>query len=240
MEDTAVPGAAPLSSGAPWSFPRRFVALFTSPKALFEELERRPSWFVPFLVAILLVALYSLVLWQPVLLPEALAKMEDQGASDQAVQMITKNGLMFGLVFGSVFAALLTFVFAVVVWAIGGFMLGGTMSYKQALSITTHAGLVSVPAMAVMIPLALVSKMGQVSVGPGMLFPMATAEGFGGRFLSIALSSVDLFRLWQIALIAVGVSVIGRVPRAKATTAMFITYFVFSIAMAAVFALIPR
>jgi hypothetical protein len=207
---------------------------------LFEELERRPSWFVPFVVAILLVALYSLVLWQPVLLPETLAKMEDQGASDQAVQMITKNGLTFGLVFGSLFAAGATFVFAAVVWAIGGFMLGGTMSYKQALSITTHAGLVSVPAMAVMIPLALVSKMGQVSVGPGMLFPMATAEGFGGRFLSIALSSVDLFRLWQIALIAVGVSVIGRVPRSKATATMFITYFVCSIGLAAVFALIPH
>jgi hypothetical protein len=54
------------------------------------------------------------------------------------------------------------------------------------------------------------------------------------------MSSIDLFRLWQMALIALGVSVIGRIARSKATVTIFVTYFVFSIGMAAVFALIPR
>jgi hypothetical protein len=240
MEDTAVPGTASPAGGAPWPFPRRFVALFTSPKALFEELERRPSWFVPFAISLLLVILYSVVLWNPVILPEMLARFEEQGTPDSAVQTMTSIGLPISIASAVIIGGAFTFIVAWIVQVIGGFLFGGSLSYKQALSVVCHTSLVSVPAMVVLIPLALVAKTAQVSVGPGMLFPSAQAEGFPAKLISYFLSTVDLFRLWQVALTAVGVSVIGRIPRGKAMFGLFTAYFLVALIGSAISAMMGR
>ena len=76
MQETVAPAPVATRDEAPWPFPRRLVALFTSPKALFEHLEQRPSWFVPLLVSLLLVAVFVVVLWNPVLMPKMLLRLE--------------------------------------------------------------------------------------------------------------------------------------------------------------------
>lgn len=237
MEDLATRAPVATSDEAAWPFPRRFVALFTSPKALFEHLEHRPTWFAPLLVSLGLVAVYSLILWNPVILPEMLARFEEQDTPASAVDTMTRIGLPISLIGALVFGSGFTFLIALIVQAIGGFMLGGKLSYKQALSIVCHTSLISVPALAVMIPLALVARTSQVSVGPGMLFPMANAEGFGAKFLSNFMGAIDVFKIWQVALVAMGISVIGRVPRGKALTAIAIAYVLASILGAAMAAL---
>jgi hypothetical protein len=240
MEVTTSPAPVATSDEARWPFPRRFVALFTSPKALFEHLEHRPTWLVPLLVTLALVATYIVVLWNPVILPNMLVRFEEQGADQKVVDMMTKNGLMFSLIPGILFGAVFTFLTALIVQGIGGFLLGGKLTYRQALSVVCHTGLIALPAFAVMIPLALVSKTAQVSVGPGMLFNPMEAEGFAARFIAQFMASIDVFKIWQVALTALGVSVIGRVDRGKATVFMFVAYFVASLLGACVAAIMPR
>lgn len=240
MEDYAAPAPVARRDEAPWPFPRRFVALFTSPKALFEHLEQRPTWLVPLLVTTLFVIAYLLVLWNPVMFPSMMARMEEQGSPEKAVDFMTKYGLFVTLIPGILASLIGVLVTALIVWGVGGFLLGGKMNYRQALSLVSHTGLIALPMLAVMLPLALVSKTSQVSVGPGMMFPMETAEGYGGRFISLAVSSIDVFKFWQVALTALGVSVMARVARSKATVALFVTYFVFSLLGAAIFAAFGR
>jgi hypothetical protein len=240
MEDFASPAPVASSDEKAWSFPRRFVALFTSPRALFEHLEHRPSWFVPLLVGLALIGVYSVVLWNPVILPEMMARFEEQDTPESAVETMTKLGLPISLITAAVFGTGFTFLIALIVQGIGGFLLGGKLTYKQALSIVCHIGLVSVPAMAVMIPLALVSKTAQVSVGPGMLMPPGQAEGFAAKFIAFFLASIDVFKLWQVALTALGVSVIGRVAQGKALVAMLIAYGLASVLGAAIAAMTGR
>jgi hypothetical protein len=240
MEVDTAPAPVATRDEAPWPFPRRFVALFTSPKALFEHLEQRPTWLVPLLVTLALVAVYLLVLWNPVILPNMIARFEEKDTPQNIVDTMTKNGMWFTLLPGLLFGAGVTFLTALIVQGIGGFLLGGKLTYRHALSIVCHTGLIALPAFAVMIPLALVSKTAQVSVGPGMMFNAETAEGFGARFIAQMAASIDVFKLWQVALTALGVSVIGRVDRGKATVAMFIAYFLASFLGACLAAIIPR
>ena len=240
MDVTSTSAPVATSDVAPWPFPRRFVALFTSPKALFEHLEHRPTWIVPLLVTLALVATYIVVLWNPVIMPNMLVRFEEKDTPQNVVDMMTKNGLLFSLIPGILFGAGITFLTALIVQGIGGFMLGGKLTYRQALSIVCHTGLISLPAFAVMIPLALVSKTAQVSVGPGMLFNAEQAEGFGARFIAQIMSAIDVFKLWQVALTALGVSVIGRVDRGKATVAMFVAYFLASLVGALLGSMVPR
>ena len=240
MEDFAAPAPVATRDESPWPFPRRLVALFTSPKALFEHLENRPSWFVPLVIGLVMVAIYVIVLWNPVMLPNMLARFEEKGTPQNVVDMMSKNGLVFSLGPAIIFGAIVTFLTALVVQAIGGFLLGGKLTYRHALSIVSHVGLIGIPAILVMIPLAFVAKTAQVSVGPGMLFNPMTAEGFGARFIAGFMASIDVFKLWQVALTGLGVSVIGRVDRSKATVAMFVAYFLASLLGACIGAIVPR
>jgi len=240
MEDFATPAPVATRDEGPWPFPRRFAAVFTSPRALFEHLEQRPSWFVPLLVTLIAVAIFIVVLWNPVMMPNMVERMESQGARQEVVDMMTKNGLAITLLPGLLFGAGFTFLIALAVQGIGGFLLGGKLTYKQALSIVCHAGLIGVLGLVVMIPLAFVAKTAQVSVGPGMMFNPMEAEGFGPRFLALFAASIDVFKIWQVAVTALGVSVIGRVPRGKATVALFVGYFLVSLLGACVGAILPR
>jgi hypothetical protein len=220
---TPAPGAA--SHDAAWPFPRRFVAVFTSPRALFEHLAERPTWLVPLLVVLGSVALLFAILMDPVIVPEQLSRMEETGqASDQAVAMM-QGPLKWSFLFiALLFLAGGTFVYAAAVMAVGSFVLGGRFSYRQALSLVSHASLTLVPASLLAIPLALVTKSIEVSFGPGAFFKISQAEGFFGKFLAYFLFGVDVFRLWQTALIALGVSVIARVASGKATPAIWVLF----------------
>jgi hypothetical protein len=220
----AAPGAVPTEA---WPFARRFVAAYTSPRALFEQLAQRPSWFAPFVVLVVLVIAFVVGLYDPVMLPEQLAKVEEQGGNTAGVTAFFSGaGRIIIPAIAVVSTSAVIFVYALFVQLVGAFLLGGALRYKQSLSIVLHASMVGVLGFVLRVPLALIAKSSQVTVGPGMIFPAASAEGFGGHFLSAFLSAFDVFSLWQTALIALGVSVVARVPSGKANTGIWSLFFV--------------
>ncbi len=232
MEDVTTAPSAPAgvsqAPSAPWPFLKRFIAVFTSPRPLFEHLAGRPSWMAPFLVGVGLVALFYIFLWDPVILPESLEQMEASGqSSEQAAEFMSGAGRWVFTAFGILAVGVITLIWALAVWIVGGFLLGGRFTFRQALSITTHAGLVAVPGVLVKIPMALFSKTAQVSIGPGAFFPPSQAEGFANKFLANVLFNLDLFTIWQTALVALGVSVVALLPRGKAGVGIWGLYAVF-------------
>lgn len=232
MSEITVPPApspsAPASAPA-WPFPRRLVAVFTSPRALFEHLAERPSWAVALLVLVLLMAVYVVATWSGAWLPEILSKMEEQGSPEQAMDMITNNGLVMYSTMIPVVAGIITVVYAACVMFVGGFLLGGRLSFRQALSVVAHAGLVGVVALPIRILLANAAQSARVTLGPGALMPVDQQEGFVLKFLATFLQSLDLFSLWQTALVAIGVAVIGRVALKGSLIAMFGLFLAFSL-----------
>ena len=229
------PGA-PSSVGAAWPFPRRFMAVFTSPRALFEHLAERPTWVVPFLVSLAAFVLVYMILLDPVIVPQQITRIEDSGRpnADQAIAMMSGPIKYSFVVFGLIFVAGATFLYALAVFVVGSFVLGGKFTYRHALSLVTHAGLVLLPSAILRVPLALVTKKAEVTFGPGAFFPIDQAEGFGGRFLSFAMFGLDVFTLWQTALIALGVGVMARIaPPSRAAVPVWVLFVIVTIVGAA-------
>jgi len=221
--------AGTMNTPAPWPFPRRLVAVFTSPRALFEHLETRPTWLVPFVLLLLAAAAYVVFTWDSAWVPMMTAQYDEQGAPDQAYEMLAGYGkIMFSLLI-PFFGGLVTVIYAAIVMGAGSFMLGGKLDFRQSLSIVSHAGLVSLVAVPIRILLANVSQNPQVTLGPGALLPMADQEGFAMKFLAGFLQGFDVFSIWQTVLVALGVSVIARVGYRASLTVMFVLFVVFSL-----------
>lgn len=214
---------------AAWPFPRRLVAVFTSPRSLFEHLEYRPTWFVPFLLLLLSAAAFVVFTWDSAWAPMMTAKLDEQGAPDQAYEMITGNGKMMYSIIIPFFGGLVTVLYAAIVMGAGSFMLGGRLSFRQALSIVSHAGLVGLVAVPIRVLTANLAQNPQVTLGPGALLPLADQEGFAMKFLAGFLQAFDVFSIWQTVLVALGVSVIARVAYRASLITMFALFVVFSI-----------
>ena len=221
--------AGPLNAPAPWPFPRRLVAVFTSPRALFEHLEFRPTWLVPFVLLLLAAAAYVVFTWDSAWVPMMTAQLDEQGAPDQAYEMIAGNGKILYSFLIPFFGGLVTVIYAAIVMGAGSFMLGGKLSFRQAMSIVCHAGLVGLIAAPIRIVTANLAQNPQVTLGPGALLPMADQEGFAMKFLAGFLQGFDVFSIWQTVLVALGVSVVARVGYRASLTVMFVLFVVFSL-----------
>ena len=229
MSDMTTPSPIDAAPAGAWPFPRRLVAVFTKPRALFEHLAERPAWFVPFILLLAAAAIYVVATWNGAWVPEMTTKMEEQQAPDEAFEMIQNYGLaMYGVMIPLI-GGIVTLIYAVAVMFIGGFLLGGRLSFRQALSIVCHAGLVSLVALPIRILLANAASSPQVTLGPGALLPPGDQTGFAMKFLAFFFQSFDLFTLWQTALVALGVSVIARVGLKPAMVAMFGLLLVFAL-----------
>lgn len=245
MEDLATPASTPSATapgvGPAWPFVRRFFATFASPRSLFEELAERPSWLMPALLFALLSFALVAILWDPVILPEQLERMEAAGRNtEQVAAMLSGPFKYVQFAIGTVAAFGMLFLIALGAFVVGNFLLGGSLTYRQALSVIAHSSLVAVPSSIVRIPLSLASKTMQVSFGPGAFFPPASAEGFGAKFFAFFLQNLDLFVLWQVGLVALGVSVAGRLPLGKAAWGIGLLFLVFALVASCIGALVPR
>ena len=228
---TTPPSPIDAAPSAPWPFPRRLVALYTRPRALFEHLADRPSFLVPLIVLVLALLVFILTTWDKAWLPMIHEGLEKQDAPEASYEMFQNNGLAIYSVMVPVMVAVSIFLHALGVMFMGGFLLGGRMSYRQALSIVTHAGLVTLVALPIKILLARAAENPQVTLGPGALLPVGEQEGFVMKFLAVFLSSFDVFTLWQTVLVGLGISVVGRVglkPAMIVSFGLFVLFALFS------------
>ena len=119
---------------------------------------------------------------------------------------------------------------------IGSKLMGAKISFSQAAVVATLAGmprllgLLAMPVQALLADGATAKSLNDLSLGPSRFLDASTVSpallGLAGQF--------DVFRMWQLALIAIGVSVVSRVSMGTAAVVAVIVA-----AIAAMFQLIP-
>jgi hypothetical protein len=142
-----------------------------------------------------------------------------------ALDMARTSGRWFGAIGGALFVPLFVWIGALFV-LLGAKVAGASLSYRQGAAIFTVAGiprLLSPIAMAVqglLVDPSSIRSMSDASLGPArFLDPAATPA----VVLSV-LSNFDLVNLWAFALVAIGISVVGRVSRGAGAAGMGIVF----------------
>ena len=93
-----------------------------------------------------------------------------------------------------------------------GKLLGGLLSYGQALAIMAYAGLVTLPQQGIATLLISAKKTPEVQMGLGLFLSEEALQSFGGRFLA----SIDPFLVWWTVLVGLGLSIVGKLDRNRA------------------------
>lgn len=185
------------------SLPRRLVDVFVSPGLLFDALRSRPVWVGALVLGGALVVASALVV--PTELYEEMMREQFQRSSQDMPEGFEMSGTIpkvFGAVGGFIWWMIFAALLSGVVTLVFGFMLGDEGRFKQYLSVTTHALLIMAVGSLLVTPLRIMGGDLQMSFSVGT-FAVFVEEG---TFLRTMLNALDLFMLWGLVVLALGVS----------------------------------
>ena len=218
---------------------RRMVNVFFSPNETFFSVTRRvrhKDWIVPLVISAI-VGLISLQMMMPVIEAQTRARLEQMADEKEMTEeqrervfgMTQKMSGISATVGAVVMVFVMAFVLALILMAMTNFLMGGEATFKQALAVTSYTSLIGIPAAIVMVPLALAKGTIEVQFGPGLFLP----DEMSGSFVYALLANINLFNIWQLAVVCIGMGIVAIVPTRKVGYGVAVLYIIYLAAAAA-------
>jgi hypothetical protein len=216
-------------SGPGLSQVERVVDTFVAPKKTFTDILRSSSWWLPFLLLVLVtlgstIAVEKQVGWERAAEnqihqnPKQEEKMAALTPEQRATQMrltatITRYSSYGSFVFILVFVA----IFALIYWASFNFGLGAKTTFGQMFAVCMYA---SLPRLLTGILAILTLVFGNSADSYDLRNPVGTNLAYfmpdSGPALKAALGFFDVIGLWQLVLLVIGMAIVAKVSTGKA------------------------
>jgi hypothetical protein len=216
----------------PRSLLSRFFGIITEPRATYEAVVAHPKWFgMLALTSILAAALVGGFLLTSVG-REAWLDAAAAGVPDQQYQTMQRMSGFVGYITICAMIVIFPLILAVIagiLFAVFNAALGGTATFKQVFTVVVHAGPIGVLAQLFTVPLNYARGTMSSSTNLGVLTQSILADG---SFLARLLGAIDLFVIWQIVVLAIGLAVLYRRRTQPIATSLLVLYAVIAVIVA--------
>ena len=207
----------------------RLARVLFSPGAVFAEQQERPTFWRPFLIVMVVLAVLQF-LQQP--FQARIRELAIQAAGRQApAGPGGPAAIVIGVVVGALILLIMVAISAGILYLLVT-AFGGEASFKKMLTVTVFAW--SIGVIQQLLTFVVLSMRGVdsihnvwdafVSFGADLLLP---ADASVGAFARIYLAGIGPLAIWQIAICAVGLQVLGKLGKGAAWGAAIIAYLVF-------------
>ena len=218
----------------------RFVGVITSPGSTFANVAAYPKWLVMALLIIVVVGVFAGL---PLSTPEG-----QQAYVDQSVRALERFGMqvndemyagiqktseraMYTTGISMLFMIPIgTLIVSGILFAIFNAALGGQARFKQLYAVVIHTGVIS--ALEAIFNGSVNYARGTMSssvANLGALLPMLPEDSFMANLAGV----IDVFRIWGIIVLAIGLAVLYRRKTQPIAITLFAIYGVIAIAIAA-------
>ena len=223
-------GATP----APKSLASRFIGIITAPRATYESIVAHPQWFgmlaLTTLVIIVLVGGFMFTkVGQDAWFDAATNR---PGITEQQLQGMEKIVPFLGYVTAAsmlIFMPLVVVIISGILFAIFNAALGGNATFKQVLTVVVHAGPIGVLAQLFTVPMNYMRGTMTSATNLYVLVQSFVDETtFAGRFLG----TIDLFLVWQLIVLSMGLAVLYRRRTQPIATSLLVLYAVIAVIVA--------
>ncbi|MDH4222103.1 MAG: YIP1 family protein [candidate division Zixibacteria bacterium] len=212
-------------------FLSRIAGIFFEPRKVFNFLNNKPSWFPAFiLILVISIIVAQIILPQSLLLQKEIVSQIPQLSSappevlDKIAEVDTAKRINSAV--GEILKNLIgIFLLTSLVYFFCNIILGGDSRYKKVLSVVTYASFVPILGAVLKTPLIIVKNSADIQTSLALLMP----EGDVTKIRYLLLSFVDIFSIWEIILIALGLTVLYKFTKGKAYTASLISWLVLAI-----------
>jgi hypothetical protein len=214
--------------------------VYTSPTAAFQRLKEKPVWLLPLILAVIANLAVTFVSMRYVDWTEqrqlAVDRMKERNMSEDQINKAldgmdrfqSNPAMKYGLpLFGSLMTSLVSIFFLALIYNICLPLLGVTGSYLRTLSVLAVSGLVALPSAVVRIPLTLIQKSARVTTSLMVAFPSVKSG-----FLAVILTRIDLFAIWELILVGLGLKIVFDIRGSKSWWLVFSIWGVLTLVLA--------
>ena len=207
--------------------------IFFSPGKVFANLKvmEKPAWQMPFIILLIVVALSAAFTASAVQGSEEVrARQEevfrDQGLSEEQIeqaQQLSQGPLpvIFGGIGGAAVIVIILLVFALLLNLFIPAM-GGQKGYAMVFAVVCYSALVLVPGAILKVILVAVTQSPFVATSLALFAPGIEKTSFLWRFLN----SFDFFVIWEMILVAMGITITRDIKKTGAYILVFAIWFV--------------
>ncbi|MBD3383534.1 hypothetical protein GF407_01285 [candidate division KSB1 bacterium] len=213
----------------------RIINVFIAPGATFKAVKVKPAWLIPAIIyAVLAVGMTHLI--KPVVMDVQKEKtvealMERGMAEDQAEEIAEKNLgigkiLMYPMALIGSFVAF--FVLAGIWLFVSNIILGGQAKYSQLLGVVVYKSFIDLLGGYIKVPVILSKESIDVHFSVAMF--LQSSESFLYKFLS----KVEVFNIWGIAVLCIGIAIMSNREVKKVVPwviGVYVLYYVVSISI---------
>src|SRR5262245_9151673 len=222
-------------------FARAFGVL-TSPRATYAAVAAHPRVLGILMLTLFVIATASIIFFstevgRTALLDQQVKGMEsfgfkvsddmyrrmEEGISQPRTPYITAASQL-------VFIPIVAAVFAGILLAVFNGIMGGDATFKQVFAVVAHAGVITALQQCFVFPLDYVRESLSSPTALSVFFPFLEETSFAGRFLG----GVDLFLLWWVLNLAIGLGVLYKRRTQPIAVGLLITYVSIVLVVAAV------
>lgn len=232
---------SPSTEGPGLSLPARVWGILTSPKETFADVVARPRWFGMLALVLVVTALsFAVFFWtqvgQTAFLDQAVEQARKAGREiPEAQWAVTQKMASYMWIIYPV----ATLVFVPIFWlAIAGLLfavfnaaLGGTSTFKQLFSVFVHSTAVTIVQQLFVWPLNYVRESMSSATNLAVFLPMLDEGSFLARFLG----TIDLFLVWWIVVLSIGLGVLFKRKTGPIAAGLFVVYGIIAVIIAAFF-----
>ena len=221
------------------SLPGRLVAVVCAPRTLFEAVVRTPRWAGILALTFLVSAVPAAVLLQTevgrlalVDQWERVAAAFGQNVDDTryaAMEEASQNGFAYAAVSSLAGGPALAAGTAAICFVAFGAARRGGATYRQLLAVVAHAGVILALRQVIVAPIAYARETLASPVTMSLFFTMLDEASPTARFLGI----IDLFVLWWIVVLAIGLSVLFARPARRLALIFVAVYLTLALLLAA-------
>ena len=218
----------------------RVIGVVVSPRATFADVAARPRWFGVLalcmgITIVFISAFLSTEVGQQAFLDQQVRGFESVGRTmpDAQFQMMEKIAPYVSyIVMGYVLILVPIVVLAVSGILMGAFsaLLGGDATFKQVVAIVVHAGVINAVQAVFSVPIEYARETLSSPTNLGVFVPFLDENTFLARLLG----TIDLFQIWAIVTLSIGLGVLYKRRTGPIATGMFILYAVIILAVAAI------
>jgi hypothetical protein len=220
----------------------RAVGIIVSPKETFAKVVQQPKWFGMLLVLVIVsaglnFAFLSTEVGRQAMLDNQVRQTESLvgPVSDQQYQGMERMlpFMKYMTAVGTLIAVpIVMLIMSGILFAVFT-MLGGGAAFKQLFSVVVHAGAVSVLGQVIIVPLNYMRESMSSATNLGVLLPMLPEGSFLARFSGM----VDLFTVWWVIVLAIGLGVLYRRKTTPIAVSLFAVYGIIAVGVAAFMAM---
>jgi hypothetical protein len=217
----------------------RVFGVFFSPKPTFEDIVRKPSWVLPFVLLTVFsigvtFAINQRINWRQFMTQQIEKSPRSANMSAEQKEQQIEGGAKFTPIFtwaiGVCGPIIFMLVVALVMWGAYNLLGGANTNFGTAFAITSHAALTGLVSSLLFILILYLKPYGTVDLeNPVATNLAAFLPDDSAKWLVALLKSIDIFTFWTLILLAIGFAVTNpkKLRGSKAFTIAFSVWAVY-------------